>query len=100
MLSSRLVDLDLVKARVDEEKCDCCALCLNVCPYEALALERDQQEEDAVESATGKQRLVVRAAKCKGCGSCQATCPKEGISVTGFSYAQLSAQVRAALAQT
>ena len=34
--------LDLVKARVDEKKCDCCALCLDVCPYEALAIERDE----------------------------------------------------------
>ena len=32
VLSSRWVDLDLVKARIDEDKCDCCALCLDVCP--------------------------------------------------------------------
>ncbi|HIJ69307.1 MAG TPA: 4Fe-4S binding protein, partial [Deltaproteobacteria bacterium] len=51
----------------------------------------------AGEDETGKQKLVVRPAKCKGCGACQATCPKEGISVTGFSYSQLAAQVRAAL---
>jgi len=94
VLSSRWVDLDLVRARVDEEKCDCCALCLNVCPYEALEIER---EPEVAGRENGKQRLVVRSAKCKGCGSCQATCPKEGISVNGFSYSQLSAQVRAAL---
>lgn len=97
VLSSRWVDLDLVKARVDEAKCDCCALCLDVCPYEALAIEREDGNRTAAENGNGKQKLVVRAAKCKGCGTCQATCPKEGISVTGFSYGQLSAQVRAAL---
>jgi heterodisulfide reductase subunit A2 len=97
VLSSRWVDLDLVKARVDEEKCDCCALCLDVCPYEALAIERENGNGKGAENGNGKQKLVVRAAKCKGCGTCQATCPKEGISVTGFSYGQLSAQVRAAL---
>lgn len=94
VLSSRWVDLDQVKARVDESRCDCCALCVDVCPYEALAVER---EETVGEGETGKQKLVVRSAKCKGCGACQATCPKEGISVTGFSYSQLAAQVRAAL---
>ena len=94
VLSSRWVDLDQVKARIDELRCDCCALCVNVCPYEALDIEREKTES---EDQTGKYKLVVRPAKCKGCGSCEATCPKEGISVTGFSYSQLAAQVRAAL---
>lgn len=93
VLSSRWVDLDQVKARVDESKCDCCALCLDVCPYDALVIEREAGSDDG----RSRQRLVVRPARCKGCGACQATCPTEGISVTGFSYSQLSAQVRAAL---
>ncbi len=96
VLSSRWVDLDLVKARIDEEKCDNCALCLDVCPYQALVMEPEPEEEGNGQGAR-KQKLVVRPAKCKGCGSCQATCPKEGISVAGFSYAQLRSQVRAAL---
>ena len=32
VLSSRWVDLDQVKARIDELRCDCCALCVDVCP--------------------------------------------------------------------
>jgi heterodisulfide reductase subunit A len=94
VLSSRWVDLDQVKAGIDELRCDCCALCVDVCPYEALDIEREKTEGD---DENGKPKLVVRPAKCKGCGACQATCPKEGISVTGFSYSQLAAQVRAAL---
>lgn len=95
VLSSRWVDLDLVKARIDMSRCDCCALCVDACPYEALEIERENNRGDG---SPGRQKIVVRAAKCKGCGICQATCPKEGISVTGFSNRQLSAQVRAALA--
>ena len=34
---------------------------------------------------------------CKGCGTCQATCPKHGIVVRGFNPEQLAAQVSAAL---
>ncbi len=94
VLSSRWVDLDQVKARIDELRCDSCALCVDVCPYGALAIE---WEDTDGEDETGKQKVVVKPAKCKGCGTCQATCPKDGISVTGFSFAQLSAQVRAAL---
>jgi ferredoxin len=34
---------------------------------------------------------------CKGCGSCMATCSKQGIIVAGFSMAELEAQGEAAL---
>ncbi len=94
LLASRWVDLDLVKARIDELRCDCCALCVDVCPYGALVVET---ERAAVRGGARKQKLVVILAKCKGCGTCQATCPREGINVTGFSSNELSAQVRAAL---
>jgi heterodisulfide reductase subunit A len=94
VLSSRWVDLDHVKARIDELRCDCCALCVDACPYAALSIER---QDTIGGDETGKQKLVVLPAKCKGCGACQATCPKDGINVTGFSGSQLSAQVRAAL---
>ncbi len=90
VLSSRWTDLDYVKARVDETRCDGCAICLDVCPYHALRLEE-------IRGTGGRQHVVVEAAKCKGCGSCQATCPKEGVSVAGFTHRQISAQVRAAL---
>lgn len=89
VLSNRRIDLDAIKAQVDEEHCDGCALCLDVCPYNSITLE-------GVEG-NGKRHIVVNAAKCKGCGVCQATCPKEGVKVGGFSYRQLSAQVEAAL---
>jgi heterodisulfide reductase subunit A len=96
VLSKRWVDLDRVKATVDELRCDCCALCVDACPYAALVVERGVVDgADVVEA--GKQKLVVLSAKCKGCGACQAACPKEGINVTGFSLRELSAQVRAAL---
>jgi heterodisulfide reductase subunit A len=94
VLSKRWVELDHVKAMVDEPRCDCCALCVDACPYEALVVER---EKPVGGIEPGKQRLAVLPAKCKGCGACQAVCPKGGINVAGFSCGELSAQVRAAL---
>jgi heterodisulfide reductase subunit A len=44
-----------------------------------------------------KKTVEVNEILCKGCGSCMATCPKQGISVAGFSLEQLGAQVEAAL---
>ena len=42
-------------------------------------------------------RAEVDESACKGCGCCQATCPKKGIRVRGFTLDQISAQVEAAL---
>jgi len=91
VLARRRISLDAIKAVVDPERCDGCALCLDVCPYHAISLE-------LVEAGSERRRVRVNAAKCKGCGVCQATCPKDGVSVGGFTLRQLSAQVKAALA--
>lgn len=83
--------LDAVKSYATEQ-CDGCAACLDVCPYHALSLETVSNN-----GRSGK-RVRVDAALCKGCGLCQATCPKEGILVHGFTLAQLKAQADAFLA--
>ena len=44
-----------------------------------------------------KKTVEVNEVLCQGCGSCMATCPKQGINVAGFTLEQLSAQVDAAL---
>ncbi len=90
VLSNRRIELDSIKARVDDAACDACALCLDVCPYHAITME-------PIADGEAKQRIRVNLTRCKGCGICQATCPKDAINVGGFTYRQLSAQVRAAL---
>jgi heterodisulfide reductase subunit A len=98
VLSSRVINLDSIKARVSPERCDGCALCLDVCPYHAISMvDVDGADNAGGGAGDGKRRIAVNVAKCKGCGVCQATCPKEGVAVGGFSYKQLSAQVAAAL---
>ena len=44
-----------------------------------------------------KKTVEVNESACKGCGGCQATCPKKGIIVRGFKLEQISAQVNAVL---
>jgi len=44
-----------------------------------------------------KKTVDRDAALCKGCGVCQATCPKKGIFIRGFRLEQLGAMVDAAL---
>ena len=95
LLSKTEVSLDAVKAEPDLDYCDGCALCLDVCPYNAITLvERPAEDESGVIS----KYITVNKAQCKGCGLCQGTCPKRGVAVQGFTMDQISSQIKAALA--
>jgi heterodisulfide reductase subunit A2 len=92
VLAQKELQLDAIKSEITE-KCDGCALCLDVCPYKALRLT-----EEAVAGNGHKHRKIISdPALCKGCGICAATCPKGGVYVHGFTLEQLRAQVAAAL---
>ena len=90
ILAKEVMQLDAVKSQVTE-KCDGCALCLDVCPYKALSLEEYRDNGQA------HRRIVSDKALCKGCGLCEATCPKEGVAVLHFTMEQLKAEVDAVL---
>jgi heterodisulfide reductase subunit A len=92
LLSKSHISLDAVKAAVDEHYCDGCALCVDVCPYNAISLVEKAADQG------GGRTIVINKAQCKGCGLCQGTCPKRGVYVSGFTMKQISAQIQAALA--
>lgn len=91
LLSKAYMELDAIKSFVTE-RCDGCALCLDVCPYNAISLH-----ETTGPDHTMMRRVETDPALCKGCGICFATCPKEGIMVHGFTMNELKAQVTAAI---
>jgi heterodisulfide reductase subunit A len=91
ILNQEEIMLDAIKSYVTDQ-CDGCGLCLDVCPYRAIALE-----EYADDSGRNHKRIKTEPALCKGCGVCAATCPKGGVEVHGFTLDQLKAQVSAAL---
>jgi heterodisulfide reductase subunit A2 len=90
ILAKEVMQLDAIKSQVTE-KCDGCALCLDVCPYKALKLEEYR------DNGHTHRRIVSDKALCKGCGLCEATCPKEGVAIHHFTLDQLKAQVDAVL---
>lgn len=90
ILSREAMSLDAVKSCVTE-KCDGCALCVDVCPYRAIRLVELRHNGSA------HKRIEVQTSLCKGCGLCEATCPKGGVDVLGFTLEQLRAQVNAVL---
>jgi heterodisulfide reductase subunit A len=90
ILSRDAMSLDAVKSYVTE-KCDGCAMCVDVCPYRAIRLV----EVDM--NGASRKRIEPENSLCKGCGLCEATCPKGGVFVHGFTLAQLRAQIDAVL---
>jgi heterodisulfide reductase subunit A2 len=90
ILSKKTMKLDAIKSHVTQN-CDGCALCIDVCPYNAIVLNEFE------DNGRKYKRISTDKALCKGCGICAATCPKEGVVVEGFTQGQLKAQVAAIL---
>lgn len=62
ILSKKEIEIELIKAVVDDEICVGCGACASVCPFEAIDW-----------SSFGQP--VVNVEACTGCGICAATCP-------------------------
>jgi len=75
------VELEPIRATVDEARCSGCRICNNLCPFNAIAFIDDL----AV--------TRINPALCQGCGTCVAACPAGAISGTGFSNDQIFAQI-------
>jgi heterodisulfide reductase subunit A-like polyferredoxin len=75
-----------IVASVDEALCSGCGVCEVLCPYGAIAVDRE------------KGVSVVNQALCKGCGTCCAACPSGAVQQRGFTRKEISAMLDAALA--
>jgi heterodisulfide reductase subunit A len=91
ILAKDRIELDAIVSQVVDENCDGCAYCVDPCPFHALELIEYMRGGEI------KKTVDRDLAVCKGCGVCQATCPKGGIVVNHFKLPQLVAMVHAAL---
>ncbi len=81
------VELEPYFAQCMDEICAGCGMCINLCPYSALALvDKD-----------GRTVMQVTEAKCKGCGTCGGFCPGGAIRMQHFTTPQIVAQIDAFL---
>jgi heterodisulfide reductase subunit A len=80
-------------SRIDFDNCLWCGRCGNICPFGAIDLEISEEE--------GKKKKIpsVVEALCKGCGTCAAECPSDGIEIVHYTDRQIEAQIDAALAE-
>jgi heterodisulfide reductase subunit A len=72
-----------ITAKVEENLCSKCLICVNACPFRALVAE--------------EKAIKVLETLCKGCGSCSVACPSGAIHMRHFSDEQISAEFKTAL---
>lgn len=77
----------IVSTLVDEDACRGCGLCVALCPYGALEIERTEK---------GRKVKVIPVA-CKGCGVCAATCYQHALTINSYTDEQVGEQIRAFL---
>ncbi len=75
------VELEPIRATINEEGCSGCRICNTMCPFNAIAFIDDL--------AVSR----INPALCQGCGTCVAACPAGVISGSGFSNEQIFAQI-------
>jgi heterodisulfide reductase subunit A len=93
LLSSGEIELEPLKAIVDEDLCSGCRICESLCPF--VAIETTSKRKAGAEIQTTK----VVEAMCQGCGLCSAACPTGAINIQQYSDSQVLAQVDTAFAK-
>jgi heterodisulfide reductase subunit A len=75
-----------VFASITRDRCQICLSCVKNCPFGAIFIGEGGVPE-------------IQGELCRGCGVCAAECPAGAISMSRFSDAELTAQIKAALEQ-
>jgi heterodisulfide reductase subunit A-like polyferredoxin len=89
ILTKKQLELPGKVARVLEDLCVGCGLCVEVCNYNAIEL--------VLKKVKGKEKRIaqVNEALCKGCGACSGACYSGSIQHSGFTDNQLLKMIKA-----
>ena len=71
--------LEVITAFVEEELCNGCKQCINVCPFGPIISKDDKVEVEDI--------------NCRGCGLCFSVCPSQAISVRHYKPEQFEAYI-------
>ncbi|MHA1200035.1 MAG: 2Fe-2S iron-sulfur cluster-binding protein [Candidatus Heimdallarchaeaceae archaeon] len=89
ILSQTELEIEATVAKVDEDLCRGCGLCVETCPYSAIELIIQKKFGYSIEVANVNEVL------CKGCGTCSAACLNGAIFHLGYTDDQILAQIKA-----
>ncbi len=93
LLSSGQIELEPLRAVVDQDSCSGCGICRSQCPFAGIEVKPAEESKGRRPSAE-----VIEAA-CQGCGICSSACPSGAISIQQYTNRQLTAQVQTAFSQ-
>ena len=82
LMSSGEIKIEAITGSVDEDKCKVCGICVKVCPYNAITMDKENNIP-----------AHINEASCSGCGTCAAECPTDAISMKHFSDIQIENQI-------
>ena len=82
------VEIEPITADTDTTVCGACEVCVELCPYGAIAIAT---------GVGGKEFAQINTALCKGCGTCVGACPSGAMNQQHFKTEQIMAQISAAL---
>jgi heterodisulfide reductase subunit A len=85
-VSKRTITIDLAKAVVEDDLCNSCGICIDICPYEAIVIPEEDEQKIA------KSAKVIEAS-CKSCGICSAECPTGAIQLRHYKNEQMLGQI-------
>ncbi len=76
------ITIEPITSEVIASQCKSCGICVEVCPYNAIVVDRQQ-----------KTPAQINTAACAGCGTCAAECPFGAIVMNHFTDAQITKQI-------
>lgn len=83
-------------AHPDENACNGCGQCANVCPYGAISyIDKDFRGPNR--TTITRHVSQVNTAMCQGCGACTVACPSGAMDLNGFSNKQILEEVDSVL---
>jgi heterodisulfide reductase subunit A-like polyferredoxin len=83
-LSQSEITLSVVTAKVDQQHCASCLVCVRSCPYGVPRINKDGVSE-------------IDEALCRGCGICASECPAKVIQLRWYEDDQVMSKVEALL---
>jgi len=98
ILSKDRVKSSGIVAQVNEYLCRACGRCVEVCEFGAPSLV-EVSPGPALSGVEGVAVARVNPVMCKGCGACASICPTGAMTAMHFTDQQVTAMVRAALAE-
>ena len=80
LLAKDTIDLGASVARVDENRCAACLICVRACPFDVPFINAEGHSE-------------IDPTKCHGCGVCAAACPAGAIQLMQFEDERIMAKL-------